>query len=53
MLIFSLLQIYSSNNIHINVPGHLSGHLSGVWVSFYIQQMIAYTRQKQPLRDGM
>ena len=31
---FSLLQKFNSSNVHINTPGHLSGHLSGV--SFYV-----------------
>ena len=41
---FSLLQRYSSYNVYVNILGHTSGrlssHLSGVPVSFFVQQII-------------
>ena len=35
----------NSNNVHIDIPRHLSGHLLGVPLSFYLLQVIACTHQ--------
>ena len=40
------MQICNSNNVLINIPRHLSGHLSGVSVSSRMLQMITCTYQK-------
>ena len=45
-LIFLSLQICNSINVYVNVPGYLSGHLSGVSVSFWMLQIIrVYTSE--------
>ena len=53
IIFFSLLQICNSNNVQINPPGHLSGHLSRISVTFGMLQGIAYTSQKLPLSGAL
>ena len=42
--------LYNSNNVHIDIPRHLSGHLLGISLSFHLLQVIACTHQKLKLR---
>ena len=53
IIFFSLLQICNSNNVQINPPRHLSGHLSRISVTFGMLQGIAYTSQKLPLSGAL